>query len=612
MKKQSGITLISLVITIILVIVLASVSIYTGIDIYENMREEVFIGKMRTIQEAVDKLCNEHTVQEINTMGQDFSSAPSGAKAVLNSVIELGSSGMLTSWFPSAGDNGTVNYRYFSTDDINTVLKLKDIDTPIFLNPKTRNVIAVEGVKAEGRMFNRQYDLSGGQQLPTPNYDTDLVLNVVVKTFDDKATISVVTDKTVTELRYQKKEGATYGNALISKDLNEVTITESGTYRLIAKTTSPYGQGEVEKTSVDQTIAIVNKPVLVDGMTPIIVNSASNYTEITANDILTKTGNYKNWYNYGIKKWANAKLNDGSVYVWIPRYAYSIVEGEVKIEFMQGNSSLMTTAGKALSTSYNIIPAFKDGSTTGYTNGEWDSEIEGIWVAKFETTAQTFNSKSYPANRYASESWRTISPENAFKICREMESLNTTNYFGSSVPKASGTLTYGKFATDTNNIDTHMMKNSEYAAVAYLTYSNYGNKDVYPADSYLSSATNNGFSTTGNATGIFGMAGGSREMVAAGRNIGPTVGDVAGPNLNSENKSTKYATYYPASILSSSLITADAIKDTDAFNSSNKTYCTTLFSRTGWLNTGGLFAYEDKDAAPDNTATFRPVLIVEY
>ena len=36
-------------------------------------------------------------------------------------------------------------------------------------------------------------------------------------------------------------------------------------------------------------------------------------------------------YNYGetesTRKWANAKTSDGSMWVWIPRYAYSITSG---------------------------------------------------------------------------------------------------------------------------------------------------------------------------------------------------------------------------------------------------------------------------------------------
>ena len=41
-------------------------------------------------------------------------------------------------------------------------------------------------------------------------------------------------------------------------------------------------------------------------------------------------------------------------------------------------------------------------------------------------------------------------------------------------PTASGLKGDGTYTTDKNNIDTHLMKNSEWGAVAYLSKSQYG------------------------------------------------------------------------------------------------------------------------------------------
>lgn len=625
MKSQKGITLISLVMTIILIMILASVGTYTGFETYENMRVEAFVAKMKTVQEAVDKFCDSHTVLEIinatdtetdkQKYGLPASSAPSDSTAILNSVIKEGMSSGLKSWYSNAGDDSITNYRYFSKEDISTILGIKDFDTPIFFNPRSRNVVAVEGVKYDGKMYYRQYDLSGGQTLTAPNPDTDFTLSVQVRTFDDKAVIYANvsdTDKTITELKYQKKIGASsYDEPIISKSLSEITITESGTYKVIAKTTSTQGHGEVTKESVDQVITIVNKPLLVAGMTPVKMTGVGAYTQITDEQRKQKADAYQDWYNYseGSKKWANAKLSDGSVYVWIPRYAYAIEETKdaaktkyISIEFMKGTSSVITTSGKALGKSYNVMPAFEDGSTTGFSNGEWDAEITGIWVAKYETTSNS----SKPANKYENKSsWTGATPEEAFKACRNME-LGTT-YFLSTVAKPTGTLAYGVFPTDTNNIDTHLMKNSEYAAVAYLTATNYGNKTITSLDNTSKKANiaDNSNSTTGNMYGIYTLIGSTRDMVAAGH-------DIATAKFNSENKSTKYATYYPATKTDNSAIIGDGIKETEALNSSTKTYGSVIFARGGLNSAGGIFAYDNKNASGGTDDSFRPVLIVEY
>jgi prepilin-type N-terminal cleavage/methylation domain-containing protein len=64
----------------------------------------------------------------------------------------------------------------------------------------------------------------------------------------------------------------------------------------------------------------VNRPVLAQGMTP-IKWSGSAWVDTTEDDTA--------WYSYDTtnKKWANARTNDGSMWVWIPRYGYQIATG---------------------------------------------------------------------------------------------------------------------------------------------------------------------------------------------------------------------------------------------------------------------------------------------
>ena len=78
--------------------------------------------------------------------------------------------------------------------------------------------------------------------------------------------------------------------------------------------------------------------------------------------------------------------------------------------------------------------------------------------------------------------------------------------------------------TDDSKVDPHMMKNTEWGAVAYLAQSKYGkNSEVSINDnssyytgggSGTSYRTNVGQSTTGDVTGIYDMSGGAWEYVA--------------------------------------------------------------------------------------------------
>ena len=64
-----------------------------------------------------------------------------------------------------------------------------------------------------------------------------------------------------------------------------------------------------------------NSPEIMTGMLPIKFTDPTDTQEGTT--IKTTTAD-SNWYNYTTKKWANAQTQDGSMWVWIPRYAYKI------------------------------------------------------------------------------------------------------------------------------------------------------------------------------------------------------------------------------------------------------------------------------------------------
>ena len=77
----------------------------------------------------------------------------------------------------------------------------------------------------------------------------------------------------------------------------------------------------------------VNKPELLIGMTPIKFISPTN--EVMGITVTTNETDVE-WYKYGIedsdRKWANAQTKDGSMWVWIPRFAYKVNSSEKKID----------------------------------------------------------------------------------------------------------------------------------------------------------------------------------------------------------------------------------------------------------------------------------------
>jgi len=293
------------------------------------------------------------------------------------------------------------------------------------------------------------------------------------------------------------------------------------------------------------------KEEILNGTDPII---SDNLIPVTINDDgkVIKANMEEEWYNYGNKKWANAVIledesivyqngdtipesNIESYFVWIPRFKYKI--------FNEGNYTGFT----AIETKEQIIEVeFENKSvtvSTGSTVGSWLThpaftafDSNGMWVGKFETGYKgATNTGGAQVNSNDSSkiqikpnvySWRSIQVSNAFTA--------SYNY--------------------KRDMDSHMMKNTEWGAVAYLQHSAYGSRESvrinnngayitgYSAISeptcgytatnedcnkYESTALNAdgtytkrynstiGYlaSTTGNISGIYDMAGGAWEYV---------------------------------------------------------------------------------------------------
>ena len=317
----------------------------------------------------------------------------------------------------------------------------------------------------------------------------------------------------------------------------------------------------------------VNTPKLGSGMTPIKWNGSS---------WVNTTGSDKDWYDYTGKKWANAKTSDGSMWVWIPRYAYSITSGyhsssagNIDVEFMKGLTNETSTGRKSFNNAsgqgkWNIHPAFNYGQT-----------VSGLWVAKFEASNSGGKIKVVPGV----SSWRSITVNDIYTNC----------------------LNYNK------TLNSHMMKNDEWGAVAYLSKSKYGKNaevDINSDSSYYTGGgsgnayayvTNVGQSTTGTVHGVYDMSGGAWEYVAAYVN-------------NGNSNLTNYG---------SSLVNGDAVYETSANgNSSSSSWygdCSNFpytsgpfFERGGNYNNGtgaGVFYFSNSNGISYGGDSFRPVLV---
>ena len=301
----------------------------------------------------------------------------------------------------------------------------------------------------------------------------------------------------------------------------------------------------------------VNEPRILSGMTEVMFNLPEGNNKGT----VIKSGetgfDENNWYDYTSSKWANAVTEDGSYWVWIPRFAYKITYtdakdkskgGTIDVKFLLGTTdeyytddtkTTKATAQRAKSateevdttTDYYVHPAFTNESSIGYANGGWDKELTGIWVAKFEAGYASGNNsapvKASSANYSQSDSWTgaveagttndgtqtarnwldgiygtttSIKYPTFQPITYSMNYINVNDAYNVSKALIESGNIYGLSSSTT---DSHLMKNSEWGAVAYLAQSKYGNNNNEP---YINNVTLNSGSTkrteTAGKTGV--------------------------------------------------------------------------------------------------------------
>ena len=354
-----------------------------------------------------------------------------------------------------------------------------------------------------------------------------------------------------------------------------------------------------------------NAPALTDALIPV------TYNESTSKWVKADSSNSNNsWYDYDEKKWANAVLVSSTnrstyksasagttiadadilaFYVWIPRYKYKVwninkVIGTqsynaqttgIDIIFEEGTSSTGT-----ISCTYSYAEpsseAGRPNETCTGSNGDYythpaftfgTQELTGFWMSKFELSSETPNvdtgggtSTTLTARILPNvTTWRNNTISNFWKVIYDMQISN--NIYGLPTSKTS--------------IDSHMLINMEWGAVAYLTNSKYGRctngsctevtmnncsshitgigADYTTDDSSSTTCTTdtnkyNGTkgvlaSTTGNIYGVYDMSGGAIEYVMG--NMSSASGTsytynarTAGDNFVYSTDTSKYLTTY--------------------------------------------------------------------
>ena len=421
-------------------------------------------------------------------------------------------------------------------------------------------------------------------------------------------------------------------------------------------------QSKIVVTSYDRKQNTPNAPELDEGMIAVRYNG-SNWEKAD------ESTNY--WYNYNKGEWANAvtvtsdtrddylsasvgteiEMNDiETMWVWIPRYSYSIGSVDGTNYYGKQGDYLDTTPTQALPGEIDIkfvdVDTKDRGSAkyivnNGISKNSWytpdaftfgDTELSGIWVGKFETSSSNPSAGGGGGNTTDLDaivkpnvrSWRYINVSNAFTVSQKMN--DEGNRYG--------------FSSD---VDTHMMKNSEWAVVAYLSQSKYGklgnkdysgfNKEVYQnkSDNYIAGCSygspsnentdfgcqytydieisGTGASTTGTIYGIYDMSGGSNEYVMG--NYNDTIGSSGFESMPESKYYDKYTSSDLLTACDGNECLSQGLSETAGWYNDYQTMTRSWLMRSAFYGDGrisGIFVFGQLNGNYLNSVSFRLVI----
>ncbi len=713
-KDTKGITLVALVITIIILLILAGVTINLSLGedgIFSTAKKAAILTKIKEIEEKanihyIGRKANEYAggeeatfvgvISDLKKEGYEIEEKTEGTKTVKEIILsdieismKFNEENEITYTILRENKNASyyvkISGKYYEIKEDNGKIKVSEEATKIEETDNKEEITAESNNKSivEAEIIDEKIKVTTKEE----KGEAEILIKEAKS--GKTATCKIVVDNKVESITLQKTAEVEKGKTI------ELTaqIEPSNTTDEITWSSSDTSKVQVTQNASNKNKATITGKAIGNARITIKVGDKTDYCDVTvtfttvanAPDIsgFNKSKTYyvawdlgsspykinestningtapNNWYDYtqGVNQWANVKTTGGGndcYWVWIPRYAYKVptrssTAQTIEIKFLQGKSNIPIGETTPITNttptvgSWIVHPAFTNAGNGGF------GELDGIWVAKFEASS---NSSEVVENPTASQlatngggnttslqvrvkpnvtSWREINVNNMFTVCQNL--TKTVENKENSLVGAT-------------KIDAHMMKNTEWGAVAYLSRSVYGKNEEVWNNPYYNNTTNyspitglagaskdasqtnltntykynevggGNASTTGNVYGVYDMAGGAWEYVAGILNSNR----VNSPYYDFSGIDTKYYDGYDSY---SNLKYGDAVYETSSYSedpsgswdSSNSRFpnsIDTVFRRGGPCHDGSaasVFAFNHYSGEAFSTNGFRPVVL---
>ncbi len=383
-RKDRGITLIALIVTIVILLILASITTYSGVNIIRQAKLNKFTTEMKVMQTEVNDLYDRYSSgEDVLNLGKD---------------LDTQADNVFTS--NASGITDKTGYRYYDQETIQS-LEIDGVDGEFYINVEKRSVVSHDGLEYGGVTY---YTLD---QLPSGLYNVEYEnRNTGEPTFD----ITVEQDGNnswkviVSNIQYDgyidkwqikyQKEGQDYWST--SEDL-EFTLTVTGNYNIMIV------NGDV--TSDVQTFVVENTESMLANITGYetenteVEDSLGNKVVIPAGfKVVNPEANVEDGI---VIEDVSHEATAGSQFVWIPVGTIQTSSGEKTITLSRYTFDF---DGTPTDQGTNIIESYyQELSTSTYGNTvakdiegfiESAEENGGYYLGRYEARTATSRTSS--------------------------------------------------------------------------------------------------------------------------------------------------------------------------------------------------------------------------
>lgn len=152
-KQDKGITLVALVITIVVMLIIAGVSVNIGTESLDATRLNGFYTKLEVVQKRVDDIASTNesytdskgNIVYLKEQGTAYESLSSTQQEILKNILQSEAAYL---------EPNISNFRYFTTNQLKNILDISEVEYNVFIDFDNRIIIAEDGIKVNGVTYH--------------------------------------------------------------------------------------------------------------------------------------------------------------------------------------------------------------------------------------------------------------------------------------------------------------------------------------------------------------------------------------------------------------------------------------------------------------------------